>query len=62
MYATTTASSFPVLMMDRRPERVVLEYNHANPQNTDMNNCTYMLEEQFAAMDINPLAHISEPS
>ena len=45
-------------MMDGSPERV--EYNHASPWNTDMNNCMYVLEEQFAAMDINLLAHISE--
>jgi hypothetical protein len=37
-YATTM--SFPALMMDRSPERV--EYNHAYPQNTDTNNCTYV--------------------
>ena len=48
-YATTT---------DQSPERI--EYNHANPQNTDTNSCTYMLEEQFAAMNINPLAHITK--
>ena len=55
-------SLFSVLMMmDGSPERV--EYNHhTNPQqNTDMNNSTYVLEEQFATMDIHPLAHISKP-
>ena len=61
-YTTTTSITsglFPVLMTDGSPERV--EYNHASPQNTDTNNCTYVLEEQFAAVDINPLlAHISE--
>jgi hypothetical protein len=55
-YATTTSS--PVLMTDESPERV--EYNHNSPRNTDTNNRTYVLEEQFAAMEINPLAHISE--
>ena len=45
-------------MMDESPERV--EYNHNSPRNTDTNNRMYVLEEQFAAMDINPLAHISE--
>jgi hypothetical protein len=55
-YATTT--SLAVLMTDGSPERV--EYNHTNPRNADTNNRMYMLEEQFAAMDINPLAHISE--
>jgi hypothetical protein len=46
-------------MTDGSPERV--EYNHADPQNSNTNNCTYVLEEQFASMDIiNPLAHISE--
>ena len=47
-------------MMDRSPERV--EYNHAskNHRNIDTNNRTYALEEEFAAMDINLLARISE--
>jgi hypothetical protein len=54
-YATTT--SFPVLMTDGSPERV--EYNHTNSRNTHTNNLTYVLEEQFAAMDINRFAHIS---
>ena len=45
-------------MTDESPERV--EYNHNSPRNTNTNNRMYVLEEQFAAMEINPLAHISE--
>ena len=54
-YATTTS---PVLMTDDSPERV--EYNHNSPRNTNTYNRTHVLEEQFAAMEINPLAHTSE--